>query len=80
MNLIKKLQEQDVTTTRNIDNTRKLATICKVSFIEVHQKFIEGWEGKLKGILQVLWEQGWIDAHGLQHYTINEKKDSFRIL
>jgi hypothetical protein len=24
-------------------------------------KFLEGWEGKQKELLQVLWEHGWID-------------------
>ena len=38
---------------------------------ETKQKTIKGWEGKLKGLLQVLWEQGWIDVTKLCHYTMN---------
>jgi len=80
LDLIKKLQEKGVTTTGNIDNIRKLATSHGVPIVEVHQKIIKGWEGKPKGILQVLWEWGWIDARDLQQDTINGKKDSFGIL
>jgi hypothetical protein len=36
------------------DNNGKGTIILK-------QKKGEGWEGKLKGMLQILWEQGWID-------------------
>jgi hypothetical protein len=43
-------------------------------------KFHEGWEGKPKGLLQVLWERGWIDNSdnkAYQNYTIMGKKDEF---
>jgi hypothetical protein len=37
-------------------------------------KIIEGWEGKPNGLLQVLWERGWIDNTdntAYQKYTIS---------
>ena len=34
----------------------------------------QGWEGKQKGLLQVLWERGWIDESKLDEYK-NIKKD-----
>jgi hypothetical protein len=38
----------------------------------------EGWVGKPKGMLQVLWERGFIDpAKGWNDYTLNGKKDNF---
>ncbi len=38
----------------------------------------EGWVGKPKGMLQVLWERGFIDpAKGWNDYTLNRKKDNF---
>jgi hypothetical protein len=43
-------------------------------------KFHEGWEEKPKGLLQVLWERGWIDNSdnkAYQNYTIMGKKDEF---
>jgi hypothetical protein len=36
----------------------------------------KGWEGQPKGLLQVLWEQGWIDEGQLQRYTIDIAKDN----
>jgi hypothetical protein len=46
-------------------------------------KVHEGWEGKLKGLLQVLWERGWIDNSdnkAYQNYTIMGRKDEFNII
>jgi hypothetical protein len=38
----------------------------------------EGWVGKPKGMLQVLWERGFIDpAIGWHNYMLNGKKDNF---
>ncbi len=38
----------------------------------------EGWVGKPKGMLQVLWERGFIDpAKGWNDYTLNGKSDNF---
>ncbi len=36
----------------------------------------EGWVAKPKGMLQILWEQGWIDETKIQAYTMNGKKDA----
>jgi hypothetical protein len=47
---------------------------------EVKEKVIEGWENKAKGLLQVLWGRGWIDAQvnkPYHYHTINGKKDVF---
>ncbi len=41
------------------------------------QDIIEGWEGKAKGMEQILWERGWIDPNEDQKsYTVHGKKDS----
>ncbi len=37
------------------------------------QSIQQGWEGKQKGLLQVLWECGWIDESKLSEYK-NLKK------
>ena len=39
----------------------------------------KGWLGQPKGLLQVLWERGWIDKKQKvsKHYTINGSKDRF---
>jgi hypothetical protein len=41
------------------------------------QDIIEGWEGKAKGMEQILWERGWIDPNeDRKSYTVHGKKDS----
>jgi len=35
----------------------------------------EGWEGKPKGMLQILWERGWIDDKQLSKYSVPGSKD-----
>ena len=39
---------------------------------------LKGWEGQPKGMLQVLWERGFIDASKSEkYYTIEGRKDQF---
>jgi hypothetical protein len=40
-------------------------------------KVIEGWMGKPKGSLQLLYEQGWIDVNKLNQYIINGKVNMY---
>ena len=35
----------------------------------------EGWLGKPKGFLQVLWERGWIDKNNVSKYTLKGKAE-----
>ena len=37
------------------------------------------WVGKQKGLLQILWERGWVDISRLGKYTIDGSKDGFGI-
>ena len=36
----------------------------------------KGWQGQPKGLLQVLWERGWIDTGNLDKYTMNPATDA----
>ena len=36
----------------------------------------KGWQGQPKGLLQVLWERGWIDTGNLDKYTVNPATDA----
>ena len=40
----------------------------------------EGWVGKPKGMLQVLWERGHIDETRIKQYTVNGKKDAYGVI
>ena len=58
-----------------------LQVLCKNKDIPIEEEIdeiIEGWEGKPKGMLQILWERGFIDpAKKKEDYTIDGKKDAF---
>ncbi len=43
------------------------------------QKIVQGWGGRQKGLLQCLWERGWIDPMKLQDYTIEGRIDALGI-
>jgi hypothetical protein len=43
-------------------------------------KVVEGWQGKAKGLLQVLWERGFIDATNLEKYMMNVRQDACGVL
>ena len=61
-------------------NKRELADLCmanSVAITKTAEKIKEGWEGKAKGLLQVLWERGLIDATNAKQYSLTGKKDAF---
>ena len=42
----------------------ELQILCKQNNIPIEEELdevLEGWEGKLKGMLQLLWERGFVD-------------------
>jgi hypothetical protein len=41
---------------------------------------VEGWEGKQKGLLQILWERGFVDVNNLSAYTVDGKKDEYGVI
>jgi hypothetical protein len=41
--------------------------------IRIREK--KGWQGQPKGLLQVLWERGWIDESQIEKYTMDLSKD-----
>ena len=54
---------QQIATNHNIDTKIQKTRVKK------------GWEGQPKGLLQVLWERGWIDEGQLEKYTIEPATD-----
>jgi hypothetical protein len=61
-------------------NKTELVVLCTSNDIAISkevQKMREGWEGKPKGLFQVLWERGFIDPNKLKDYTLTGKKDAF---
>jgi hypothetical protein len=56
-------------TKMTVRELRKIASNLSLSTTRtVTQRFIPGWAGKGKGLLQVLWERGWIDDTKTSQY------------
>jgi hypothetical protein len=55
-------------------NIERLCRNMEAPLLELVDKTQLGWEGPLKGLLQILWEHGWIDENNLGRYTISGKK------
>jgi hypothetical protein len=69
------LQERGITATGKAEDKKNAENNGILNKIE-EQIIEEGWESKLKGMLQILWERGWIDEGRLQDYTVNGQKDA----
>ena len=57
--------------------TKELLELCVTNGVAPFKtvaKIRKGWEGKAKGLSQVLWERGYIDKNELQAYTLEGKK------
>ena len=79
--LIVDLQAKNINTKGK--NKKELMTLCsqhEIPITEEVTKINEGWEGKAKGLLQVLWERGFIDGNNLKKYSLTGKKDEFGIV
>jgi len=78
--LIQRLQEKGVTATGNIKNITRLCQVADIPIEILIPKTLQGWQGKPKGMLQVLWERGFIDEKNLNQYTVTGRKDEMGIL
>ena len=56
-----KLLSTGLTVKGKLKDLQRAASNIGLPIEETKQKVIEGWEGKPKGLLQILWERGWID-------------------
>jgi hypothetical protein len=75
-----KLQEKGIRTKGTAKELVKLAEDNGIATAITCAKIVEGWEGKPKGMLQVLWERGWIDETNLKHYSIKGRHDACGLL
>jgi hypothetical protein len=81
------LQKELIAKGVSAHGTRKqLVSICERNNIPVRRTIPmiqEGWVGKPKGMLQILWERGFIDTaaktpqEAAEFYTVNGRKDAF---
>ena len=73
--LTKKLQEKNIVIPGNMKNIKHLCVQQGIPTGEKILKVEQGWEGQTKGILQSLWERGFIDINNLNQYTLDGRKD-----
>jgi hypothetical protein len=83
--LLKELRQSGYNTTKQRYLKEDLVALCGLRNICTtveEQKVKEGWLGKPKGMLQVLWEHGWIDSSKVvtaksMRYSKDGKKEDF---
>jgi len=59
---------------------KELQRLCVLNDIPIEttmEGIIEGWEGKSKGMLQILFERGHINPSKIAEYTVDGKNDAF---
>ncbi len=77
--LTTRLQERGIAGGGTLKRLQQLCEANQIPIMEETQKVQQGWGGKQKGLLQVLWERGWIDATRLSQYTIDGTKDLYGV-
>ena len=77
--LIAALGGAGVTTQQNRSYTKKsfqdFARMHGIDLCEQKEQIITGWEGQVKGLVQVLRERGFISEASLDKYTLDGRKD-----
>jgi hypothetical protein len=83
--LLKELHQSGYDTTKQRYLKEDLVALCgprNIAITVEEQKVKEGWLGKPKGMLQILWERGWIDSSKVvtarsMRYSKDGKKEAF---
>ena len=76
--LYQKLNEKSVDVPKRFIAMPELKEMCQKNGIDIEvfeEEIEEGWEGKPKGLRQVLWERGWLDPNE-GGYSMKGKKDA----
>jgi hypothetical protein len=58
-----------------LEKLQEMASAQAIPLQKIIPSIEPGWVGKQKGLLQVLWERGWIDVAYLEEYAIIKKDD-----
>ena len=78
--LLRALKERHVSAKGKKTAIQQIAHDHDLPIHETKAKVIEGWEGKPKGLLQILWERGIVDESRLSEYTINGRQNGYGIV
>jgi hypothetical protein len=76
--LIEMLKREGIMSPKgNRQQIRDMAQEAGLALTYLKREIIQGWEGKPKGMEQILWERGWIDPKVARKvYTVHGTKDS----
>jgi hypothetical protein len=74
--ILNNLKESSIHVIGTVVQLKEIARRNNIPVIFDMQEIIKGWEGQPKGMLQVLWERGFVDgSQSEKHYTIEGRKD-----
>jgi hypothetical protein len=73
--LIQKLRKQNILVSGTYKKIKECCDDNQIQTFETQAKVVPGWKGKQKGLMQSLWEWGWINEATLTDYTIDGKTD-----
>ena len=59
-----------------LEKLQEMASAQDIPLTKIVPNVEAGWVGKQKGLLQVLWERGWIDVSRFDDYAIIKKDDT----
>jgi hypothetical protein len=80
--LIEMLKREGIMSPKgNKQQIRDMAQQAGLALTYLKREIIQGWDGKPKGMEQILWERGWIDPNVARKvYTVHGTKDSMGAL
>jgi hypothetical protein len=64
---------------KTVDEVHQLAALHDIAIEVEVDKVKAGWVGKPKGLLQILWERGFVDENNVDKYRMNGAKDWYEI-
>ena len=77
VDLKKDLTEKGVLGTGDKREVQRLCVLNDIPVTVSKTRIVEGWEGKSKGMLQILFERGHVDPEMFPQYTVDGRLDGF---
>ena len=76
--ILEDLKQLGINVTGTVAQLKDISQRNNIPLVYNQQEILKGWEGQPKGMLQVLWERGFIDSSKSEkYYTIEGRKDQF---
>jgi hypothetical protein len=76
--ILDNLKGQGINVSGTVLQLKEIAQRNNIPLVFEQQEILKGWQGQPKGMLQVLWERGFIDgSKSEKYYTLEGRKDQF---